>query len=133
MDYYEISENKWLDEADRQHAIDRILATGNENEVEKFKVNVKLDPLTGEFVRQEHVFDENAFKEEGKDYFAEREKAEIEAKEKQAKQDRNWDQRILRSEKMRDLCVELISDNQKVPPKKEGQKEAKGVTKVIVG
>ena len=29
VDYYEISENKWLDEADRQHAIDRILATGN--------------------------------------------------------------------------------------------------------
>ena len=32
MDYYEISENKWLDKEDRQYAVDRILATGNEKE-----------------------------------------------------------------------------------------------------
>jgi hypothetical protein len=25
MDYYEISENKWIDQADRQRAVDRIL------------------------------------------------------------------------------------------------------------
>lgn len=47
MDYYEISENKWISEADRQYAVDRILATGNQIEEEKYKVNVKLDPLTG--------------------------------------------------------------------------------------
>ena len=29
LDYYEISENKWLDQEDRQHAIDRILEKGN--------------------------------------------------------------------------------------------------------
>ena len=29
LDYYEISENKWLDQEDRQHAIDKILAKGN--------------------------------------------------------------------------------------------------------
>lgn len=32
MDYYEISENKWLDEGDRQQAIDRILNRGQQVE-----------------------------------------------------------------------------------------------------
>jgi hypothetical protein len=47
VDYYEISENKWLDQEDRQHAIDKILEKGSQIETEQFKTNAKYDPLTG--------------------------------------------------------------------------------------
>ena len=65
VDYYEISENKWLDESDRQKAVDRILEKDQLIEEENVKVRVKYDSITGEFVREEFSFDEEAFKKEG--------------------------------------------------------------------
>ncbi len=47
VDYYEISENKWLDEGDRQRAIDRILEKEKYVEEESFKNRVVYDPVTG--------------------------------------------------------------------------------------
>ena len=44
---------------------------------------------------------------------------EKESKEKKAKESINWDQRILRSEKMKDLCADIISDKGPVVEKKQ--------------
>jgi hypothetical protein len=66
VDYYDISENKWLDESDRQKAIDRILEKQQLNEEEEFKTRVVYDAVTGEFVRVAYEADEEGFKEEGK-------------------------------------------------------------------
>jgi hypothetical protein len=66
VDYYDISENKWLDESDRQKAVDRILEKQQLNEEEEFKTRVVYDAVTGEFVRVAYEADEEGFKEEGK-------------------------------------------------------------------
>ena len=55
-----------------------------------------------------------------------------EAKENKAKESNNWDQRILRSEKMRDLYADIITEKgEKKIPEPQVTK-SKVVTEVIV-
>jgi ribosomal protein L22 len=108
VDYYEISENKWLDEGDRQRAIDRILEKQQQVEEEDRKTRIVFDALSGQFVRQEVEFSEEDFRKEGRQFLEKRELEEKQIKETQAKGKVNWDERMLRSEKMKDLCGELL-------------------------
>ena len=57
---------------------------------------------------------------------------EKEKKEKKAKESINWDQRILRSEKMKDLCADIINDKGPVIERKQTQPKKKIITEVIV-
>ena len=68
VDYYDISENKWLDDTDREKAVQKILEKDLFVESESVKTNVKYDAITGEFVKQEFAFDEEAFKKEGQKF-----------------------------------------------------------------
>lgn len=81
MDYYEISENKWLDEGDRQQAIDRILNRGQQVEEQSQKIRIVFDPLSGQFLRQEVEFNEEDFRKEGRQFLEAKELEEKQAKE----------------------------------------------------
>lgn len=85
VDYYEISENKWLDEGSRQRAIDRILEKEKFVEEEGRKTNIIFDPLSGQFVKQEFDFNEEEFKKEGREFLEKREIQERQAKESLSK------------------------------------------------
>lgn len=73
LDYYDVSENQWLDEESRQNAIDRLLEKEKFVEKEELKTKVYFDPVTGQFVTEEFSFDETSFRDEGKNYMREKE------------------------------------------------------------
>ena len=72
IDYYDVSENQWLDEESRQNAIDKLLEKEKFVEKEQFKNKVYFDPLTGQFVTEEFSYDEEAFRNEGKNFMREK-------------------------------------------------------------
>lgn len=72
---------------------------------------MKYDPITEQFIREEFHFDEEAFKKEGQEFMREKEKEDYAKKTAKAKH--NWDQRVVHNDKIRDLCAELLhQDNQ---------------------
>jgi hypothetical protein len=85
MDYYDVSENQWLDEESRQKALDRILEKTNFVEKEQFKVKASLNPLTGEWEREEFSYDEEQFRKEGRDFIADIEQQNFKERMKKTK------------------------------------------------
>jgi hypothetical protein len=70
-----------------------------------------FDALSGQFVKVEYDQDEEGFKEEGKRFLEGREREEKQKREKLAAVKHNWDDRILRSDKLRELCEDILSKN----------------------
>jgi hypothetical protein len=61
-------------------------------------------------------FNEEDFRKEGRQFFEGKELEERQARELQTKGKVNWDERMLRSDKMKDLCGELLKKEQKSQP-----------------
>lgn len=115
MDYYDVSENQWLDEESRQKALDRILEKTNFVEKEQFKVKASLNPLTGEWEREEFSYDEEQFRKEGRDFIADIEQQNFKERMKKTKESHHLDDRMLKNEKIKELCEDILKKERSLP------------------
>ena len=70
--------------------------------------------MTGEFVREEVSFDEEAFKKEGQKFLEGRE-LEDKAKKEQAQSKHSWDERVLKNQKMMEVVRGVLSEKHQAP------------------
>lgn len=131
IDYYDVSENQWLDEESRQNAIDKLLAKDRFVEAEKLKQRIVFDPMANKFVPVEFNYDEESFKQEGKNFMFDKEKEEYSKKMQKAKE--NWDSRLFNNDKVKDIVTELRSELPKMQTKPAQKAEARNkVTELIL-